>query len=252
MRQDTTSANRYTIRPCRTLQELEACVALQKRIWGYRDRDLYPLRLFVNLEKIGGHVLAAFAPGDEAVGFVASMPAWRDSERYYHSLSLGVLAAHENRGLGRALKLKQRELAIAAGIRRIEWTFDPMRAKNAFFNIVRLGGIVRRLLPDHYGHVESRLQQGLPSDRLLCEWWLKSPRVRRALSGKLPNSARHQAQAEVVIPSDFARLAEEDPGQARRLQRRVRRQLERHFARGLAITGFIRGEEASRYVLTTL
>ena len=121
----------YVIRPCETLDELGACVTLQKQIWGYADQEVYPLRLFVTLTQIGGRVLGAFTAQGELVGFVASMPAWHGRRRYYHSLSMGVLPAHENRGLGRALKLEQRKAALRAGIDSIEWTYDPLRAKNA-------------------------------------------------------------------------------------------------------------------------
>lgn len=243
------SQTNYTIRPCRKITELSACVTLQKTIWGYADHEVYPLRLFVNLGAIGGQVLGAFDEQDELVGFVAAMPAWRAGRRYYHSLSLGVLPGHENQGLGRALKLKQREAALGAGVSRIEWTFDPLRAKNVYFNIVRLGAIARRYLPDHYGPVESRLQQGLPTDRLVCEWWLRSQRVRRALGGSLPRLARRKPVAEVAIPGDFKSLAEASPAEARALQLTVRQQLQQCFARGLVITGFARDQNSARYIL---
>ncbi len=242
----------YTIRPCRSFAELARCVALQKAIWGYADHEVYPLRLFVNLGYIGGHVLGAFTEQEELVGFVASMPAWRGGERYYHSLSLGVMPGHENRGLGRALKLRQREEALRAKIDRIEWTFDPLRVKNAFFNIVRLGGVVRRYLPDHYGRVQSRLQQGLPSDRLICEWWLRHRRVQRALRGMPPRPAKNQLAAEVDIPADIHLLAESRPGEARSLQAVVRAKLQRHFSRGLVITDVVRDAISTRYALERL
>ena len=242
----------YIIRPCEAREELAACVALQKEIWGYSDLEVYPLRLFVSLGKIGGHVLGALAPRGKLVGFVASMPAWREGQRYYHSLSLGVLPAHENRGLGRALKLAQRKLALRAGIDRIEWTFDPLRAKNAFFNIARLGAISRRYLVDYYGAVDSRLQRGLPSDRLVAEWWLKSLRVRRALAGKPPRATRRRPAAEVIIPSDIESLKESRPAEARAVQTAVREQIQECFARKLAITGFALEGATGRYLLDPL
>lgn len=239
----------YTIRRCRSLEELAAFVNLQKTIWGYTDHELYPLRLFRNLDRIGGHTLGAFSSEGRLVGFVASMPAWRGRRWYYHSLSLGVLPQHENRGLGRSLKLAQRRAALKAGIELIEWTFDPLRAKNAFFNIVRLGAIARRYLPDYYGSVESHLQQGLPSDRLVAEWWLNSPRVRRALNAKGRRATTASPAAEVPIPTDFHSLAESEPALARARQRAVRQQLRRCFARKLVITGFAREGRVSRYLL---
>lgn len=240
---------KYVIRPCTTRDELAACVTLQKQIWGYSDLEAYPARLFVNLAQIGGQVLAAFTPAGRAVGFVASMPAWHDGRNYYHSLSLGVLPEHENRGLGRALKMEQRRLALRAGIDRIEWTFDPLRAKNAFFNIVRLGAVCRRYIADHYGAVDSRFQKGLPSDRLVAEWWLRSPRVRRALDGKPPRSRRGRPAAEIAIPSDIEPLKKKDASQARAVQSRVREQFDVCFAQELAITGFAIEGATARYLL---
>jgi predicted GNAT superfamily acetyltransferase len=256
------TTGRYTIRSCRCIEELEACIRLQQQIWGYADSDLYPLRLFVNLTHIGGHVIGAFCslgPGRarELVGFVSGMPAWRDGKRYLHSLSLGVARGHENQGLGRMLKATQREVALQAGIARIEWTFDPLRAKNAFFNIVRLGAITRRYEPDYYGRVESWLQQGLPSDRLVCEWWLKSAKVRTALTrsaGSHPKPATsslapQKGQRALEIPLDFGALAEQEPEKARKLQRSVRRKFEDYFRAGLAVTDFERGTAVGRYLL---
>jgi predicted GNAT superfamily acetyltransferase len=239
----------YTIRPCHLREEFAACVALQKIIWGYAPDEVYPLRLFVNLGKVGGHTLGAFTPHGKLVGFVASMPGWRGRKRYFHSLSLGVLPAHENRGLGKALKLAQRKESMRAGVDCIEWTFDPLKPKNAFFNLVRLGAIVRRYLPDHYGQVRSRLQMGLPSDRLVAEWRLKSPRVRRAMAGKAPRARRRKPAAVVEVPLAVAALADARPRQARAIQRQVREQLLRAFKRGLAITGFESDERHYKFLL---
>ena len=240
---------KYTVRPCQKLEELAALIKVQQTIWGYTEHELYPLRLFVTLRNVGGQVLGAFTPRGTLVGFVASMPAWHSSERYYHSLSLGVLPAHENRGLGRALKIAQRSDALRAGIGLIEWTFDPLRAKNAFLNILRLGAIARRYQPDYYGEVESRFQRGLPSDRLVAEWWLGSPRVRRALAGKPPRGSKAKPAAAVEIPVDIDHLRESNPAEARRRQMGVRRQLQEFFAQKLAVTGFEFDVRSARYLL---
>ena len=240
---------KYTIRRCEKLEELAAIVKVQREIWGYAEHELYPLRLFVTLKRIGGHALGAFTPQGRLVGFVASLPAWHGLERYFHSLSLGVLRAHEGRGLGRALKMAQRREALRAGIELIEWTFDPLRAKNAFLNIVRLGAFARCYQPDYYGHVESRLQGGLPSDRLIVEWRLRSARVKRAVAGKPPRDNRMKPAAEVEIPPDIDQLIQSNPREARRRQLAVRRQLQRLFAHKLAITGFEYDVKSARYLL---
>jgi predicted GNAT superfamily acetyltransferase len=243
------TARDYSILPCRTVEEFARCVKLQQEIWGYTDLEVYPLRLFVNLNKIGGQVLGAFTRAGEIVGFVAAMPAWRGRRRYWHSLSLGIRAGHENRGLGRTLKLAQRRGALAAGVDSIEWSFDPMRAKNAFFNIERLGAVCRRYFPNYYGAVESRLQQGLPSDRLIAEWWIKSGRAKRALAGKPRRKVAKGTAEGVAIPLDFERIARQDPERARELQTDVRRKLMELFRKRMVITGFAREVQAGRYLL---
>jgi predicted GNAT superfamily acetyltransferase len=240
---------KYTIRPCQKLEELAAIVKVQRQIWGYAEHELYPLRLFVTLRRIGGQVLGAFTPQGSLVGFVASLPAWRGVHRYYCSLSLGVLRAHENRGLGRALKMAQRRAALGAGIDLIEWSFDPLRAKNAYLNIVRLGAIARRYQPDYYGQVESRLQGGLPSDRLIVEWRLRSTRVKRALAGKSPRRSQEKPAAVVEIPTNIDQLVRSNPQEAHQRQLAVRQQLQDFFAHKLAITGFEYGVKSARYLL---
>ena len=240
---------KYAVRPCETLEELAALVKTQQEIWGYAEHEVYPLRLFVTLRRIGGQVLGAFTPRGALVGFVASLPAWHGTERYYHSLSLGVLRAHENRGLGRALKMAQRREALRAGISLIEWTFDPLRVKNAFLNIVRLGALARCYQPDYYGEVESRFQRGLPSDRLIAEWRLNSTRVKRAITGKSPRLAKTESAVTLEIPADIDRLRQSNPAQARRCQLAVRRQLQELFAQKLAITGFEYDVRSARYIL---
>jgi len=182
------------------------------------------------------------------IGFVASSPAWRGGHRYFYSLALGVVPECVNQGVGRALKFAQRRRALREGIDCIEWTFDPLRTKNAHFNITRLGAIARSYIPDYYGPVESSLQKGLPSDRLIAEWWLKSARVRKALAGEPPRNSRRKPAAEVHIPPDVGGLLESNPAQAQACQAAVRAEIQGHFARGLAITGFVCDGKSARYL----
>jgi predicted GNAT superfamily acetyltransferase len=239
----------YTIRPCQDLDELAAIVKVQQEVWGYAEHELYPRRLFVTLQRIGGQVLGGFTQENSLVGFVASLPAWHGANRYYYSLSLGVLRKHENKGLGTALKLAQRRDALLDGIDLIEWTFDPLRAKNAHFNIVRLGAIARSYQPDYYGHVASKLQRGLPSDRLIVEWRLRSTRVKRAIAGKPPRNSKTKPIAVVEIPVNLELMARSNPWEARRRQLAVRAQLQEFFAYNLAITGLEYDRKSARYLL---
>ncbi|TAM80625.1 MAG: GNAT family N-acetyltransferase [Acidobacteria bacterium] len=239
----------YTVRPCKTVEDFASCVSLQKEIWGYPDREIYPARMFLNISRTGGNVVGAFTDEGSLAAFVVSVPAWRKRHRYFYSLLLGVLPAHENRGLGRLLKVAQRKAALRAGIEHIEWTFDPMRAKNAYFNIVRLGAIARRYCPDYYGPILGKLQRELPSDRLVAEWPLKSARVRKALAEKSSRPAKKVASASVTIPLDLDALVSRKPAQAREWQASVRGQLQACFTQKLAITGFEKTETEARYIL---
>ncbi len=168
------------IRNCHALDEMSACVSLQKEVWNFTDPELVPLRMFVVAEKIGGQVIGAFDDG-KMVAFALSLPAWRGGHCYLHSQMLAVRSEYRNAGLGRRIKLFQREDALARGFELIEWTFDPLEIKNAYLNIERLGAIARRYHVNQYGITSSPLQGGLPSDRLVAEWWLKSNRVESLL-----------------------------------------------------------------------
>src|ERR1700689_2827035 len=179
------------IRSCHGLDELRACVNLQKEIWNFSDAELVPLRMFVVAEKVGGQELGAF-DGSEMVGFALSVPGTRSGNVYLHSHMLAVRREYRNSGLGRRLKLLQREDALTRGIELIEWTFDRLDIKNSYLNIEKLGAIARRYNINQYGITSSPLQGGLPSDRLIAEWWLKSRRVQTLLAtGKVPLVTQH-------------------------------------------------------------
>ena len=176
------------IRQLFQLPEFEEVLRLQQAIWGYPDIELLPLRFLVVVSNVGGHVFGAY-DGDMMVGFCFAIPGIKpDGHAYLHSHMLGVLPAYRDAGIGRGLKLKQREEAMARGIDLIEWTFDPLELKNAFFNIERLGAIVRRYHENQYGITFSPLHGGLPTDRCYAEWWIASPRVAQ-LVGRTPWSA---------------------------------------------------------------
>ena len=188
------------IRECRGFDELQACVDLQIEVWGYSDGDVIPRRVFLVAQKIGGQVIGAFDTGNRdqgtvnsgsgsdqgdassLIGFSFSLPGVKTGaksasgrpESYLHSHMLAVRDGYRNQSIGARLKLAQREDALARGITRIEWTFDPVEIKNAFLNIHKLGAIVRTYEENFYGVSSSRLQGGLQTDRLVAEWWIGS------------------------------------------------------------------------------
>lgn len=233
------SSDAIVIRRCQGLDELRTCVALQKEIWNFTDDELVPLRMFVVAEKVGGQVMGAF-DGNEMVGFALSVPGTRSGHLYLHSHMLAVRKEHRNSGLGRRLKLLQREDALTRGVELIEWTYDPLEIKNAYLNIEKLGAISRRYNINQYGITSSPLQGGLPSDRLIAEWWLKSRRVQTLIeTGKNP---AFDQKAAIEVPAEIYqwKAAAETRSKAQQVQERNRQQFLRAFESGLTVLGYQR------------
>jgi len=238
------SPDAIVIRRCQGLEELRACVTLQKEVWNFSDAELVPLRMFVVADKVGGQVMGAFE-GGEMVGFAFSVPGTRSGRVYLHSHMLAVRQDHRNGGLGRRLKLLQREDALARGIELIEWTFDPLEIKNSYLNIEKLGAITRRYNINQYGITSSPLQGGLPSDRLIAEWWLKSRRVETLLqTGKNP---RFERETSIDVPAQIYdwKAAAETRSKAQQVQEGNREQFLRAFGDGLAVLGYERDPEGN-------
>ena len=233
------TADSVVIRPCHGLDELRACVALQKDVWNFTDAELVPLRMFVVADKVGGQVIGAF-DGNEMVGFALSVPGTRSGRVYLHSHMLAVRKQYRNGGLGRRMKLMQREDALARNIELIEWTFDPLEIKNAYLNIEKLGAITRRYNINQYGITSSPLQGGLPSDRLIAEWWLKSKRVETLLKEEKNPAMKIEAAIEVPAQIYEWKAAAETRAKAQHVQEQIREAFLIHFARGLAVLGYER------------
>ena len=252
------------IRECRGFEELQACVDLQIEVWGYSDGDVIPRRMFLVAQKIGGQVIAAFETGNREqgsgnsddgdassmIGFALALPGVKTGEQsrtgrpesYLHSHMLAVREGYRNQSIGARLKLAQREDALARGIDRMEWTFDPVEIKNAFLNIHKLGAIVRRYEENFYGASSSRLQGGLQTDRLVAEWWIGSPRVRAAVNGERATIAGAEVESMIEVPAAiYAWKAEESQRHlAQVVQAENRARFQEAFSRGLAVTGFTR------------
>jgi len=240
------TAPTLVLRNCTALEEFRACVALQQEVWGFSDAELVPLRIFSLAPKIGGQVVGAW-DGETLVGYAFAIPGSRSGHLYLHSHMVAVKEGHRNTGLGRKIKLFQREDAVARGYELMEWTFDPLEIKNAYFNLERLGAIARRYNVNQYGITNSPLQGFLPTDRLVAEWWMTSRRVETVLAnGQNPPM---DVEARVEVPSDiYAWKA--DPAmrsKAAQTQDRNRALLQSAFARGLACLGYERDSDGNAW-----
>ena len=234
-----------TIRKCCTLEDFHACVALQREIWDEQDLELAPSTMFVVASITGGQVLGAF-DREKLVGFTMAVAGVRQGAPYLHSHQTGVNAAYRDRGVGRMLKLFQREEALARGIRLVEWTFDPLEMKNAHFNLNRLGAICRRYLPDLYGITTSPLHRGIETDRLVADWQLDSPRVIAAIQDFSPTAVG--APATIEVPAEVE-LWKQDVMRMQAVQARVREEFTKWFARGYAAIGVRREGKYTAYLL---
>ena len=238
------------IRPLSALAELADCVKLQQTVWGFSDIELLPLPPFVVASQTGGQVLGAYC-GAQMTGFCLAFPAIKpDGKPYLHSHMLAVLEEYRNQGVGMQLKMRQREDAIARRLDLIEWTFDPLELKNAFFNIERLGAIVRRYAENEYGTSSSPLQGGLPTDRCIAEWWIASSSVDALAHGR--EVGRASIQERIAVPADLHRIRREDPRRAREIQRANAARFQSSFQAGLAVIGFEYTEKNGVYLLGTL
>lgn len=232
------------VRRCEAFEELEACVALQKEVWGFTDAEMIPLRLFIVANKIGGQVLGAFA-GNELIGFALGIPGTRGGRPYLHSHMLAVRVAYRDKGIGRRIKLFQRDDALARGFDLVEWTFDPLEIKNAWLNLEKLGAVARRYNINQYGTMSSPLHGGLPTDRLVAEWWLRSRRVETLLaSGALPEGPVEQ---EITIPVQVYewKIRPEDRSRAAEVQARNQASFLDAFRRGLVALHYSRDAQGN-------
>lgn len=240
------------IRSCVGFDELEAAVQMEIATWGYDRSDILPRKAFLVTQAIGGQVIGAFDPAipaskdaDRMVGFAMAMAGIKSRPGqppmpYLHSHMLAVRPEYRDQGLGFRLKCFQREEALARGIEWMEWTFDPLEIKNAYLNITRLGAVVRRYKANFYGSSSSKLQGGLPTDRLVAEWAMNSERVEHALARQV--AAPFSVEEEITVPAAIYawKASEADRERAREVQSRNREIFEKAFAAGFAVLGFRR------------
>ena len=244
--------DRLAVRECTTLEDFDACVRLQREAFGLPDLELSPRRHLIVSRSAGGWVLGAF-DGGRLVGFVLHLAAVYGAEVGGYSHMMAVARDFQNRGVGARLKWAQRERALAEGAALIKWTFDPVQARNAHFNLNRLGVAVRRYAENFYGTDYTTVSGefgrplGLDSDRLVAEWHLRSPRVERLARGEASRGPAEPAAA-VEIPPDWGGLLRADPQAARRELLRVRGEFQSALARGLVCAGFERDPARPRYL----
>lgn len=240
------------IRACQTVAEFDECVILQREAFGLPDLELSPRRHLVVTREAGGWTLGAFAH-ERLVGFVHHLAAVHERTICGYSHMMAVAQAYQNQGVGAQLKWAQRARAISEGVRVIRWTWDPMQARNAYFNLNRLGVVVRSYAVNFYGTdylaqaAYGRLPIGLDSDRLMCEWELEADFVEALIAGEA-TTRRAQPVMAIEIPANWNALVAQDPAAARAEQLRVRADFQNALTQGLVCAGFQRDTIRPRYL----
>lgn len=244
--------NKIEIRECTTLEELAECVKLQREVFALPEVELSPVRHFVVTKNAGGFSLGAY-DGDRLAGYVLSVPAFLRGEKAFYSHMTGVRHEYQSTGVGRRLKWAQRERALVLGVKLIKWTFEPVKARNGYFNLEKLGAIVTEYERNFYGTdyaVDNATGKGigLQSDRLFAEWHLESDKVRALAAGEKWTETRTPGSV-IAVRNDWSELVEHDPASALELQLRVRADFEDALSRGLHAAAFRRDDVHPAYLL---
>jgi predicted GNAT superfamily acetyltransferase len=269
------------IRTLTTHHDFTRVVELECEIWGYTDAtDAVGLPMLVATVKRGAILLGAF-DADRMIGFVYSFPGLKNLRPTQWSHMLGVLDLYRGSGVGQMLKIEQRRIALEMGLDLIEWTVDPLQAVNAHLNFRRLGVTVDEYALDVYGDSPSPLHQGTPTDRFIAQWYIRTPRLERALglASSPPPSAssrddlpfvnaaelrnewfepshaelgRSDPELRVTIPVGFTEMQLREPDLARRWRQHTREIFTHYLGRGYSVVDFALDADVLRghYLLT--
>ena len=261
------SGDGITIRRVRSNEEYEACVRMQHAIWGEDFTEAVPATILKVTQQIGGVTAGAFDPSGRLLGFVFGMMGSVDGELVHWSDMLAVHHDARNKGLGRRLKLFQRELLRPLGVERMFWTYDPLVAKNAFLNIVRLGARPTEYVVDMYGaDTHSALHSGLGTDRFIVAWDLTKDGGANTQSDALLESVIREAPianadgraggaadlpdtdvVRVEVPGDIDAVLARDVSVAAALRESTRRIFTHYMDRDYRVSGFSHLTPDDRY-----
>lgn len=261
------------IRKLETHKEYLAAEDLQRKVFGFADREVIPLNELVVAQKNGGIVFGTFE-GQKLIGFCFGVPALRDGQFFHYSRMLGILQEYQGKNIGFKMKLFQRRFVISQGLSLIRWTFDPLQSKNAYLNIEKLGVLIDEYIINLYAQSTSKFNKGLETDRFIPKWFIKSPRVvSRLINGPVKHkleeyvpsfltrvnsdgfpepgksiSARSR-KVSVEIPVSIDELKSSSLSLATTWRTRTRLGFLNFFKKGFRVDGFAWGDKTAFYLL---
>ncbi len=265
----TVQVGAFTIRPFQTTDDYKGCVGLQEATWGEGFSERVGASILRVSQRTAGLAAGAYDAEGGLAGFVFGMTGLEAGRIVHWSDMLAVRTGARNSGLGVQLKLYQRDVMLARGIDTILWTFDPLEAKNAYLNVVKLGATSREYVEDMYGQTDSPLHRGIGSDRLIARWVVGEgkpagvgedatdaacvlaacPGTEAVIAGE-PDLSIDAAKILVAVPSDIQALKARDPACAAAWRAQTRAAMTSYLARGYEVRGFVRGDDTSDYVLS--
>jgi len=264
------------IQPIESIAQMKALEKLQQDVWGWDDLDTTPLMNFIIMKELGGTLIGAF-DGENVIGFAFGFIGCADGQRVFHSHMLAVHPSYREHGIGRRLKLAQRNAALEKGFEHITWTFDPLQSANAHLNFHKLGVVSSKYKVNFYGDQSSSpLHRCIGTDRLWVDWFLNSQRVADRVQKQLQetelnglarliqigrnNSAVSRSAADlngrpavIEIPERIGLLQRENPAAALAWREATRAAFVDAFAAGYVVDDFLRidqnGHHAGGYLL---
>ncbi|HEX7183760.1 MAG TPA: hypothetical protein VF756_18145 [Thermoanaerobaculia bacterium] len=266
----TAEPGEVALRPLESVEDYRACVELQRVTWGRDFSDLVPASILKISQKVGGIAAGAFAADGRMLGFVWGLTGVRDRRPFHWSHMLAVAPEGRDLGLGTRLKLFQRDLLLPLGIEEVEWTYDPLEARNAHLNLNRLGAEVKEYVEEMYAdEMGSELARGIGTDRFIVCWKIASPRVEEVIAGRLQaDPERFQdtpavgleaaeegsplpdaPRVRVEIPASIQDVKSEDIDRAAVWRGATRRAFQHYFGRGYRVESYIRDGDRRFYGL---
>ncbi len=240
--------NTIKVREVEGFEEIDACLDLQRKVFGFPELEVSPRRHLIVTKQSGGFTLGAFE-GEKLIGFVISVPAFRGEKRAFYSHMTAVLPEYQSYGIGTKLKWAQRERSLKENVNFIKWTFQPVLVRNAFFNLEKLGAVIRQYIPNFYGtgFSNSGVESELDSDRVYADWELESEKV-VALSKNEIYEENGEIIKSIEIPKDWNSLLKSDGETAKKEQDRIKNEFQNAFAEDLICKGFRRDEDHPAYL----
>lgn len=230
------------IRECETHEDFRQCIALEREVWRDEDIDIMPIRMYMISRNCGGPTFGAFDEHGKLIGVAHMLPALVRRNIAFHSHLVSVAEAFRDKNIGYRIKLAQREYATKAGVKMMYWTFDPLQSRNAYFNINKLGVIIRRYGVNYYGqNVSTVFDSEIPSDRVVAEWWISSDHVAKTLSGAKPRV--DDVQATVSIPDDIGAVRASSVEEHLKWRLKNREEFQSALATDVIVRGFERNRE---------